>query len=95
MKEPADGFETAAGVRMRPRRLVPVVVVFAMGVGEPVAEILVVIRDVGMVDLQPNARNVDRVDVRRKAPMGLVDVTLQTSVAQSMTSLLYSGNSLR
>jgi hypothetical protein len=52
-----------------------------MGVGEPVAEVLVVIFGVRVVHLQPSTRNVDRVDVRRKAPMRLVDVVANVGSA--------------
>ena len=49
-------------------------VMLAVGIGEPVAKVFVVIFNVGVMHLQPNARNVDRVHMRRKPPVRLVNI---------------------
>src|SRR5215469_1801400 len=65
--------------------LMPVRIVLAVSIGYSVAEVFVVIFDVSMVQLQPDAGDIDRVHVGWKAPVRLIDV--RTNVAGAVDNI--------
>ena len=56
------------------RDLVPVLVVRSVDFGQTGAKEAIVVLNVRVMDLDPHAGNMDRIDMRWKAPMRLVDI---------------------
>src|SRR5215217_2619898 len=85
-------YRRARSARARARcSCVPGAVVAAMGVSQAVLEEALVVLLLHVVGLHPHAGDMDGLDVRRKAPVGLVDVGADVARARDHVLAVLAG----